>query len=233
MTTISLPSLLLAFIPALVAIFIMFRWSAGAKTAIYASLRMLIQLLLIGYVLVVIFEADTPGIILAVLVIMLTVASWISLRPLKNRQPKLYVHALIAISVGGALTLALVSQAVLQVEPWFSPRYVVPLAGMIFAGSMNAVSLAAERYQAESDRGVPYTEARKIALHASLIPIVNSLFAVGLVSLPGMMTGQILSGVSPLIAARYQIVVMAMLFGASGISAAIYLVLAHRGSQRA
>ena len=161
-TTISLPSLLLAFIPALVAIYIMYRWSAGAKTAIYASLRMLIQLLLIGYVLVVIFEADTPGIILAVLVIMLTVASWISLRPLKNRQPRLYVHALIAISVGGALTLALVSQAVLQVEPWFSPRYVVPLAGMIFAGSMNAVSLAAERYQAESDRGVPYTEARKI-----------------------------------------------------------------------
>ncbi|MCH7502675.1 MAG: ABC transporter permease, partial [Proteobacteria bacterium] len=85
-----------------------------------------------------------------------------------------------------------------------------------------------ERFQAEIDRGVPYIQARRSALHAALIPMINSLFAVGLVSLPGMMTGQILSGVSPMIAAKYQIVVMTMLFGASGISAAIYLVLASR-----
>jgi putative ABC transport system permease protein len=61
-----------------------------------------------------------------------------------------------------------------------------------------------------------------------LIPITNSLFAVGLVSLPGMMTGQILSGVSPLVAAKYQIVVMSMLFGVSGMAAAIYLTLQNR-----
>ena len=61
-----------------------------------------------------------------------------------------------------------------------------------------------------------------------MIPIINSLFAVGLVSLPGMMTGQILSGISPLVAAKYQIVVMSMLFGVSGMSAAIYLVLQER-----
>ena len=96
---------------------------------------------------------------------------------------------------------------------------------MIFAASMNSVSLAAERFQAEKDKGLPYTEARQTALQTALIPIINSLFAVGVVSLPGMMTGQILSGVSPLIAAEYQIVVMTMLFGASGISAATYLVL--------
>jgi putative ABC transport system permease protein len=108
----------------------------------------------------------------------------------------------------------------------------VPLAGMIFAGSMNAVSLAAERFQSEYERGTPYPDARRIALRAALIPITNSLFAVGLVALPGMMTGQILSGISPLIAAKYQIVVMTMLFGASGISAAIYIVLANRRLQR-
>ena len=102
----------------------------------------------------------------------------------------------------------------------------VPLAGMIFANSMNAVSLAAERFEAERDRDVGYIEARSTALQASLIPIINSLFAVGLVSLPGMMTGQILSGVSPFIAARYQIVVMCMIFGSAGISSAIYLALA-------
>ncbi len=232
LTTISLQGLVIAFLPVAVVIGIMFRWSVGAPTAIYASLRMLIQLLLIGYVLVYIFETDQPVVIIAVLVIMLTVASWIAIRPLQNKQPQMYFNSLAAISVGGVLTLALVSQVVVVVEPWFSPRYVVPLAGMIFAGSMNTVSLAAERLQSEYDRGTPYVEARRIALQASLIPITNSLFAVGLVALPGMMTGQILSGVSPLIAAKYQIVVMTMLFGASGISAALYLVLTNRSRRQ-
>ena len=90
-------------------------------------------------------------------------------------------------------------------------------------GSMTAVSLAAERFRAESERGVDYAAARHTAFNAALIPMVNSLFAVGLVALPGMMTGQVLSGVSPLIAAKYQIVVMTMLFGATGITAACYL----------
>ncbi len=111
----------------------------------------------------------------------------------------------------------------IDVEPWFSPRYVVPLAGMIFAGAMNAVSLAADRFQAETERGTSYPESRRTALQTALIPMINSLFAVGLVALPGMMTGQILSGVSPLVAAQYQIVVMTMLFGSAGISAAVYL----------
>jgi len=224
--------LVLAFIPAAIVIGIMFRWTAGAQTAIYASARMLIQLLLIGYVLVYIFKANHPWIIIATLLFMLVVASWIAIRPLRNKQLHSYFNALIAISFGGVLTLALVSQAVISIQPWFSPRYLVPLAGMIFAGSMNAVSLAAERQQSEHERGTPYVEARRIALQAALIPITNSLFAVGLVSLPGMMTGQILSGVSPLVAAKYQIVVMTMLFGASGISAALYLVLADRSLRR-
>ena len=68
-------------------------------------------------------------------------------------------------------------------------------------------------------------EARNRALNASLIPAINSLFAVGLVSFPGMMTGQILSGVEPLVAARYQIMVMCMIFGSAGIAAACYLFL--------
>jgi putative ABC transport system permease protein len=228
LTSISLRGLVFAMLPVAVVIGIMFRWSAGAPTAIYATLRMLIQLLLIGYVLVYILETDQPAFIIAVLVIMLTIASWIAIRPLKKKQPRVYFHSLGAISVGSIVILALVSQVVIGVEPWFSPRYIVPLAGMIFAGAMNAVSLAAERLQSEFDRGTPYEEARRIALQASLIPITNSLFAVGLVALPGMMTGQILSGVSPLVAAKYQIVVMTMLFGASGISAATYLALANR-----
>ncbi len=228
LTAISLQGLIIAVLPAAVVIGILFRWSADGKTAIVATLRMLIQLLLIGYVLIYIFETDRPAFIVAVLVVMLSVASWIAIRPLQKKQPQMYFNSLFAITVGSVPTLALVSQVVIDVQPWFSPRFVVPLAGMIFAGSMNTVSLAAERLQSEFDRGTPFVEARRIALQASLIPIINSLFAVGLVSLPGMMTGQILSGISPLVAAKYQIVVMTMLFGASGISAALYLVLADR-----
>lgn len=223
--TISLQGLILAFIPAAIVIGIMFRWQAHAGNGAYAAARMLIQLLLIGYVLIYIFEAKHFGVIVAVLTIMLVVASRIAIRPMENPEPRTYVNALVAIALGGIPILALVTQAVIKVEPWYSPRYVVPLAGMIFAAAMNAVSLAAERYQAECARGCLRAEARRVALHASLIPIINGLFAVGLVSLPGMMTGQILAGVSPLIAAKYQIVVMTMLFGASGLSAALYLTL--------
>ena len=222
--------LAVAFVPAAIAALIMFRWSAGAKTAVYATIRMLVQLLLIGYVLVYIFEAESPAIIAAVLTVMIVVASLIAIRPVRQTQPGAYRLAFIAVSISSLFTLALVTQGVLALQPWFSPRYVVPLAGMIVAGSMNAVSLAAERYQSELTAGVEQDEARTTALQASLIPIINSLFAVGLVSLPGMMTGQILSGVSPLIAAKYQIVVMTMLFGASGIAASVYLKLAGRPS---
>ncbi len=86
-------------------------------------------------------------------------------------------------------------------------------------------SLAAERFHSEIERGVPYTEARGVSLETSLIPLINSFLAVGLVSLPGMMTGQILAGISPFIAVRYQIMVMCMLLGASGLTSAVYLSL--------
>ena len=226
--TITPQGLVIAFVPAVIVIGIMLRWQANAGTALYATARMLVQLLLIGYVLIYIFKTDNYGVILAVLAVMLLASAWIGIRPVKKHRGRAYRDALAAISLGGVLTLALVTQFVISIEPWFSPRYVVPLAGMIFAGSMTAVSLAAERFQAECGHGVAADEARKTAFEAALIPIVNSLFAVGLVALPGMMTGQILSGVSPLIAANYQIVVMTMLFGATGISAAAYLALQKR-----
>ncbi len=108
---------------------------------------------------------------------------------------------------------------------WFEPRIVVPLAGMIFANAMNTVSLAAERIEAELQKISDFTQAQRIALDAALIPQINGLLAVGLVSLPGMMTGQILSGVSPVVAARYQIMVMCMIFGYAGLATIIYLKL--------
>ena len=213
------------FVPVVIVILILFRWAVVARTAIYAVARMLLQLLLIGYVLTFIFKAEKPGIIIAALVVMLLAAGWIALRPLQKRDTSTYLKALAAIFAGGVPVLVLVTQFVLAVEPWFLPRFVVPLAGMIFASSMNTLSLAAERLQAELGRDEEYINARKTALQAALIPVINTLFAVGLVSLPGMMTGQILSGVSPLVAVKYQVVVMCMIFGASGISAVVFLVL--------
>ncbi len=228
---ISFPTLIWAFVPVAVVVGVLMRWTSAARTAVYAVARMLIQLLLIGYVLVYIFEADKAWVIVLVLTVMLIAASVIAIRPIRSKGPKVLRNAFVAIFIGGVLTLALVTQVVIDIEPWFLPRYMVPLAGMVFSSSMNAVSLAAERFESELARSVEYTEARATALNTCLIPLINSLFAVGLVSLPGMMTGQILSGISPLIAAKYQIVVMCMLFGASGMSAAIYLSLSKRRTE--
>jgi putative ABC transport system permease protein len=164
--------------------------------------------------------------------VMILAASWIALGALPQQRLAWIVYALISIFLGGVLTLLLTTQGVLELKPWYQPRFFIPLAGMIFANAMNSVSLAAERWIAEIERGIAWAEARNIAFRASLIPITNSLFAVGLVSLPGMMTGQILSGVSPLVAVRYQIMVMCMIYGSAGISAAIFLTLVSRQTRQ-
>ena len=225
-TSIPLVNLSIAFLPALVVIFVLFKWSLGASNAIYALARMLSQLLLVGYFLAYIFESDSAWIVLGILSVMVFASSWIALGTIKDKRLVLYKQTLVAITLGGGIIFIIITQGVLQIDKWYSPQYTIPLAGMIFANSMNCVSLAVERLAAEIDRGVVYIEARRIALQASLIPVTNSLFAVGLVALPGMMTGQILSGVSPLIASRYQIMVMCMIFAAAGISTVIFLVLA-------
>lgn len=184
---------------------------------------MLVQLVAVGFALRFIFAVSHPGLILGLFILMLLVATWIALRPVKALRRAHFGRAFLALCVGGGLTLAVVLGAVVPLEPWFEPRYSIPLAGMVFANAMNGLSLAAERFDREQQNGRPYREARGEALQAALLPLTNTFHAVGLVSLPGMMTGQILAGVDPLLAVRYQIVVMAMVFAAAGISAAVYL----------
>lgn len=225
-------NLMLAFIPVVIVLGILYKWSLDAGNALYAVARMLVQLLLVGYVLATIFNADSAWIILAVLTVMVIAATWISLGTIKEHRVSLYANTLIAMLVGGGVTLVLVTQFVMSLEPWFEAKYMVPLAGMIFANSMNGISLAAERLYTELRRDESYDKAKAIAFQAAFIPVVNSLFAVGLVALPGMMTGQILSGVSPVIAAHYQIVVMCMIFGATGISTALFLSLSRKFFQQ-
>ena len=156
---------------------------------------------------------------------MIAMSSWIALRPLADRGIKPYSIVTIAIGVSGLGVLILITQIILELPRWFEPRFVVPLAGMIFANSMNTISLAGERFHAERGRGEDYLSARRLAMEAAMIPQVNALLAVGLVSLPGMMTGQILSGVEPLTAARYQIMVMCMIFSTAGLAAVLYMAL--------
>ncbi len=224
--SISLYRLSLAFIPVIFVIAVFIRWKIGVKTIIYAISRMLFQLLVVGYFLAYIFHSSRVMITMAVLSVMLATSSWIALRTVERYRKRLYFIAFFSVALGGLTTLAVIVKGVLNVHPWFNPRFLIPLGGMIFSNSMNGVSLAAERFYSELKKDIPFEEAKKTAFKASLIPITNSLFAVGLVSLPGMMTGQVLSGVSPLIAARYQIMVMLMIFGTTGISSACFLSLA-------
>jgi len=225
MYTLTLYDLLFAFIPAAIVIGIMIYQSFQYKTALYAMARMVLQLLLIGYFLIYIFETETSAVILLTLGVMLIAAGWISLRTVQEKRNALFLKAIISIGVGGGVTLVLVTQVVIGLDPWYQPSYMIPLAGMIFANAMTAISLAVERLSSELSNHSDYKKASTKAYEAALIPVINGLFAVGLVSLPGMMTGQILSEVSPLIAARYQIMVMAMIFGASGLSVLLFLKL--------
>tara|TARA_B100000686_G_scaffold127347_1_gene134636 strand:- start:165 stop:758 length:594 start_codon:yes stop_codon:yes gene_type:complete len=189
---------------------------------------MLVQLLLIGYVLNYIFDADNPWIIALVIGVMITVSAWIAIRPLQFKNIYTYATMLGAIGLSGLPILWLVSQIVLSMPRWFEPSIVVPIAGMIFANAMNTVSLAAERFQTEILNSDNIRDSQRVALQVAMIPQVNALLAVGLVALPGMMTGQILSGIDPLVAARYQMVVMCMIFGSGGLAAVLFLLVQPR-----
>ncbi len=230
--TIPLNQLSLAFLPAAVVVLLMWRWQINYGQATYAIGRMLLQLLLIGYALTFIFGTDSGLVILAVLTVMVIAAAWIALNTIKVGRAALFAPSLVAIGLGGGLTLLLITQGVLRLDPWYRPSYMIPLAGMIFANSMTALSIALERLHAEIDNGRDYPAAERAAFRAAMIPVVNSLFAVGLIALPGMMTGQILSGVSPFVAARYQIMVMCMIFGSAGISTACFLWLLNVARRR-
>lgn len=223
--TIPLARLAIVFLPVAAVLWLLWKWAVEPGMAVYAMGRMLLQLLIIGYALTGIFQSNSPVVVGAVLALMTAAASYIALRTSPARSLRLYGQALLAIALGGGSTLLLVTQVVLDLEPWFDPLRCVPLAGMIFPSSMNTLSLAAERFAAEQSGGSSYPDARNVALRAAMIPTINSLLAVGLVSIPGMFTGQVLAGVDPLIAARYQIMVMAMIFAASGLSAGIFLAL--------
>ena len=205
------------------------------------GLRATLQLSAMGYVLVYVIGATRWWLVLAALSVMLLVASVTVTRGRGHAAPRepLWRISGTGMLISSALTLAYVTAVVLRVSPWYAPRYLVPLFGMIVGNSMNGAALAAERLESEMQREKARIEAYlalgasparasaepvRRALTASLIPSINGLMVLGVVQLPGMMTGQILAGASPLLAVRYQIVVAFMLTFATALTSSIVVL---------
>jgi putative ABC transport system permease protein len=222
----SLLSLLLSAFPLVLAGGVFLHMTGKLKPLAWAGCRMLGQLLVIGQMLVFIFALTEPLWVLCILAIMFSGAAWIAVRPIRQARVALW-PAVVAVVVAAAVHLVWIV-GVVVVTPWFQPSVVIPLAGMVVSAGMNAVSLCAERYWSDRQRGQQQTVATEAAFGAAMIPQLNALMAVGVVSLPGMMTGQILSGVSPLVAVRYQIMIMAMSVGTAALGAFIFLKCTQR-----
>ncbi len=214
--------LLLSLLPVFLVIGLFFKLKMNWRELGVALFRMILQLIAVGYFLTFLFSRDSSLTVLLLLMVMMGLSSWITLRSVKSKRRSLYAKAMIAQFLGATPALFWNVLFVLPGGDWHEVRILIPLAGMVYANSMNTMSLAAERFAAELELCQPEDAMRK-ALTAAFIPHINMLMAVGLVSLPGLMTGQILSGVDPLVAVRYQIVIITMIFCGSGLSSFLFL----------
>ena len=200
------------------------------------AVRAVVQLVAVGYVLAFLITTRRPLLVLLTLLVMLVAATVTATERQKRGRARLFVISGTAMLIGAGLTLAYVDAVILRLHPWYDPQYLIPLFGMIIGNAMNGAALAAERLNSEMElrRGEveaylalgasparASAEAVRRALVASMMPTVNMLMVVGLVSLPGMMTGQVIAGSSPLTAVRYQIVVVFMLAGAVAVTSVL------------
>lgn len=191
-----------------------------------AWFRMIVQLVLVGFALVLLFNLDSPGYMVLIFIVMTVIASWIAIRPVRHHQG-IWLPAVISLLIASGIHLLISLLGVLETPVWYDPSVLIPLSGMYLANTMNCISLSAERFISELEHQ-PVNGAQVSAFQSAMIPLINGLLAVGVVALPGMMTGQILSGVSPLIAVRFQIMIMAMVFGAGAMGSWLFLKLYSR-----
>lgn len=193
---------------------------------ILATGRSLLQLLAVGYVIAAIFELNHPIPVLVILGVMLTIATQVTRNRIPRKGKGFFPLIWGSLLVSSGLTLSYALALIIQPDTWYSPQYLIPLAGMILGNAMNSASLSGERLitaishnQLEVETylclGATPKEAiahyRKEAIRVSLIPTLNQMMVVGLVSLPGMFTGQVLGGTEPLNAASYQILILFMI----------------------
>ena len=213
------------------------------KDLAWGTVRTFAQLFLVGYVLKYIFQINNPYLILIVFVWMVFWAAHAIRGRVKEKEVAYFVPTFITMVASYTTVSILVTAAIVQVKPWYTPQYFIPLGGMIIGNSMNAVTIALERLFSDLRKqrdqielalclGATYQEATATLLRdvvkAGMIPSINALMTVGLVSLPGMMTGQILAGSDPMTAIKYQIIVMLMIVAATAIGSVFVVHVVRR-----
>jgi len=215
------------------------------RQLLVAAFRMVVQLLIVGFVLRAAFALASPALTLALVLAMVAIAAReVAVRP-EQRLVRMgnYRIAGIAVAFATGLTAILALTTAVRPHPWYDPRYAIPLAGIITGNVLNAASLALdsllggvvrERAAIEAQLALGATIRQALArlvrqsIRRALLPMINTMSAAGIVTLPGIMTGQILAGLDPVEAVKYQILLMFLLAGGSGIGAAAAAFLAAR-----
>jgi len=213
------------------------------KRLAISAVRTIVQLGLVGLILERVFALRRPVLVMAILGIMIIFAG----REASNRSSRSYRgmrwDSLLAMGATCLVVGAVVTQVVVGAQPWYDPQYVIPLLGMILGNSLNGVSLCLERLlehlsvrRHEVELRLVFGATRAEALRApiraavrtGMIPVTNIMAAAGIVSLPGMMTGQILAGAPPMQAVAYQIVIMFTLAAANAMGSMLIATAAAR-----
>ena len=210
---------------------------------VWAALRMVVQLVLVGFVLRLVFSLASPLATMAVVLAMVAIASReVAARP-EQRLDRFGNYAVGASAVAFAtfLTAILALTTAIRPRPWYDPRYAIPFAGIILGNVLNGGSLALDSLlggvvrervaiEAQLALGASFRQAMRglirTSIRRALLPIINQMSAAGVVTLPGIMTGQILAGMDPLEAAKYQILLLFLLSGGSGLAAVAVVYLA-------
>ncbi|MFT7484614.1 MAG: putative ABC transport system permease protein [Candidatus Paceibacteria bacterium] len=215
------------------------------KTLLWAGLRTVVQLMLLGFVLVKVFASSSPWAVAGICSLMVLLAAHEAVRRAGRSYRGVRRDIFLSLLVGGGVSMMFVAFLVLGNDPWWAPRYLIPLLGMVLGNGLTGISLGLERCLASLDEdrdsveiwiaagAKPWEAARPTAaraIRAGLIPILNAMSVAGLVTIPGMMTGQILGGTDPPMAARYQILVMFLIAGATaaGTTGAVLLAVRAR-----
>lgn len=208
-----------------------------------ASARTVIQLLLVGHILRFVFQVQTVWAIAAIALLMVAVAARTAVARPARTYARAGTHAFVTLVLTGLITTTAVTATVIRVDPWYHPQYLIPLLGMVLGNGLNGISLSLDHLleafvtrQAEVEMELSLGASRweaardpiREAVRRGMIPIVNTMTIVGIVSLPGMMTGQILAGADPVEAVLYQIVVMFTLAGATALGCMSLALLAYR-----
>lgn len=237
--------LVLSVLVLLLGVFLALSGFTRVRELWWSNLRMFVQLLFMGVWLSYVFTTDNPLWVALVGVIMLLAGGYESSKRQQYRFQKLsgFLIGLIALSMTSLMVLIGVLMMVIQPTPWYEPQYVIPLLGMLLGNSMTSIGIGLDsltrnavsaKAKIEAQLALGKTTKQSIAfikqqsLHTAMIPVINMLVAAGIISLPGTLTGQILAGVDPMEAVKYQIMIMLMIVTSAGFGTLIALNLASR-----